>query len=117
VGAACLSWALVPGGALAHSELRSSSPKDGARLTQAPAAVTLRFSEPLRKVLRVRVTDARGRNKVVRVQLRGSEQRTVRARLRALVRGRYRVQWVVVAADGFTQAGSFGFRVVRRAGS
>lgn len=104
--------ALAPTSATGHSELIASSPRDGARLAEAPSAIVLRFSEPLRRPVLVRVRDARGREKVRAVRFTARRPRIVRAPLGALAPGRYRVQWIVVAADGFTQGGGFAFRLI-----
>ena len=111
---ACLVLAVAPAGALGHSELVGSTPKNGARLTAAPSSVVLRFSEPLRRASLVRVTDARGRQWVKAVRFTPRRPRIVRAVLRAPGCGSYRVGWAVVAADGFPQGGGFTFRVTGR---
>jgi methionine-rich copper-binding protein CopC len=111
VACGVLMLALAPGSASGHSELLASSPRDGDRLAEAPPAVVLRFSEPLRRPILVRVRDARGREKVQAVRFTARKPRIVRAPLSALAPGRYRVQWIVIAADGFTQGGGFAFRL------
>lgn len=101
---------LVPAGpALAHTSLSDSSPRDGERVGRAPAAVTLRFGEPVQSAFaRVVVTSSdgnlvsQGRPDVV--------GRTVTTRLRNLPAvGRYSVAYRVVSADGHPVAGSVAF--------
>lgn len=112
LAAVCASG-LLPPAAAAHSELVESRPAADDRVSPAPDTVTLRFSEPLRQALRLRVADSRGRDRVAAVRFDRRTPRLVRGALRPLRPGRYRVTWAVVAADGYTQGGSFAFRVTR----
>jgi methionine-rich copper-binding protein CopC len=109
----CAALAFVPSVATGHSELVRSSPAAGSRLTRAPDAVLLRFSEPLRRAVRLRVRDREGRDRAASVGFDRRRPRRVRAALRPLTPGRYRVEWIVVAEDGFTQSGTFAFRLLR----
>jgi copper transport protein len=108
-------WLLASGpAAAAHGLLRSSDPAGGASLERAPAAVTLRFSEPPDPGLStVRVLDTGGRvvagGAARPVPGRPSELRVPTAGLPA---GGYTVSWRIVSAvDGHGTDGVFAFGV------
>ncbi len=65
--AAALAAALCLGAgattALAHTEVRSSSPKDGATIARLPARVVLTFAEPISRV-RLVVVKRNGKGKL-----------------------------------------------------
>lgn len=98
-----------PPGAAAHSDLRSSTPVDGAVLRVAPTSVTLVFAEPVQAGFsRVAVTASGGRlvssGAAVVVGERIEQRATVSAA------GSYAVAYRVVSADGHVVQGRVGFR-------
>jgi len=104
----------VPAGALAHAELLLASPGPGIGLAQAPAAVVIKFSEPLNFALsRIEVLDASG----VDVGSGPTEAvvgdaQAMRRPLGLLPTGQYTVRWTSVSAlDGHTLRGSYSFAV------
>jgi hypothetical protein len=95
-----LSSLALAGSADAHAELRSTSPANGARLTQAPTQVVLTFSEAVSSSFAtVVVTDGAGRSvSAGPAAVRGA---VVTQRLAAgLATGSYTVAFRVVSDDG-----------------
>lgn len=113
--AALLALAAV-GSTSAHADLVSSTPADGARLDEAPAQVTLVFSEELLADGNViTVTDATGAQ-VDRgdttLDLNDPKRVTLFVTLRSgLGAGAYTVSWKNASADGHSEEGSFGFTI------
>jgi copper transport protein len=108
-------WLLASGpAAAAHGLLRSSDPAGGASLERAPAAVTLRFSEPPDPGLStVRVLDAGGRV-VAGGAARPVPGRPIELRVptAGLPAGSYTVSWRIVSkVDGHRTDGVFAFGV------
>lgn len=96
--------------AWAHTELLSTSPADKAELTASVSEVTLTFSGPVRADgSTVTVTGPDGRShsdgalSVVDF--------VVHQPVTNLTSGAYRVDWVVVAADGHAMSGQFTFQL------
>ncbi|BBY65575.1 copper resistance CopC/CopD family protein [Mycolicibacterium helvum] len=102
--------------AAAHAVLVASDPTDGARLSVAPARVTLTFDEPIRLVTNgVRVISDTG----VRVDTGptlAANGTTIVLPLEAnLPEGSYTATWDVISADTHEVAGSVSFGVGRDA--
>lgn len=104
----------APAAAQAHAELLLASPAPGTGLAQAPAAVVIKFSEPLNLSLsRIEVLDASGADvgsgpteTVV------GDAQAMRRPLGLLPTGQYTVRWTSVSAlDGHTLRGSYSFAV------
>ena len=96
--------------AFAHSKLDTTAPADGAVLAQAPARIVLSFAE------RIRLTKVRmrhGGGPAVALDLTRHKGFATRFAipLPGRGRGRYRIEWRGLAADGHTMRGGFGFRV------
>ncbi len=106
----------------AHALLAESSPADGATVEQAPAEVSLTFTEALDPVLTVvHVLDATGaRVEAGRVEIPGAPNRA-RVPLGPLAKGTYTVTWRTTSTyDGHTTVGTVAFGVgvpVEAAGS
>ncbi len=103
--------------ALAHTEVTSSSPPDGATLSRLPAKVVLTFAEPIQRV-RLVVVKRNGRGNLAKTV--AQDPRDARRVLVTLKRpglkwqaGRYRVNWLITATDGDAVNGVVAFRVVR----
>lgn len=96
----------------AHAQLTGSEPANDAVLDTSPAAVTLRFSEPVETAFgAVRVYDSRAR-RVDAGEVDRPSSRDVRTSLdRSLARGTYTVTWRVVSADAHPVSGAFVFHV------
>jgi len=101
--------------ALAHAELASSDPAAGARLTKAPAKVTLVFSEEIdQQGSSFTVTDAK--NATVgtgKLDLNDLDHKTLSGTLNAgLGDGVYTVKWDVLTSDDKAEeSGTFTFGV------
>jgi copper transport protein len=105
--AAVLALALAAGEAFAHAGLSAAEPADGAVLERAPAAVVLRFSEPVTPIV-VRLFDRAG----TRVELQPqAEGETVRAELPALPAGPYLVSFRVTSLDSHPVGGTIAFSI------
>src|SRR2546427_7306238 len=102
----------APAVAQAHAELQLASPAPGIGLAQAPAAVVIKFSEPLNLVLsRILVLDATGHD--VATGSTGAvtgDPDAMQRRLGFLPVGQYTVRWTSVSLlDGHTLQGSYSF--------
>ncbi|MBL6633671.1 MAG: copper resistance protein CopC [Thermoleophilia bacterium] len=96
--------------AIAHSGLRSTSPKAGSVVKALPAKVVITFKDRLLRVTSVRVLDRKGVNHVVWARLDRRNAARVVVRTRKPVPGAYKVLWKVQAEDGHSEAGTFRFR-------
>jgi copper transport protein len=105
--------ALLPGSALAHAELVSTSPERGARLDRSPERVTFRFNEPVEASFgAVRVHDAGGeRVDTGQLERPGGDEEAVSTQLEDLPDGTYTATYRVVSADSHPVAGGFVFTV------
>ena len=104
----------TPASALGHAELLLATPAPGTGLAQAPAAVVIKFSEPLNFSLsRIEVLDASGGDvgSGPSEAVAGDAQ-ALRRPLGLLPTGQYTVRWTSVSAlDGHTLRGSYSFAV------
>jgi copper transport protein len=107
--AAALGAALLPGTALAHATLVSSSPTPGQRLGAAPGAVDLQFSEAVdSRLSSASVQAPDGRTYTAAVAVDGK----VELPLPTNVVGLYTVRWHTVSGvDGHALSGQFTFGV------
>jgi copper transport protein len=105
--AVCGLW---PSAAWAHAELLRTDPSPGQLLTEAPAAITLTFSEPVQAPSgSIRVLDSE-RREIAAASIRTSGA-TVVAMLPRLDNDGYVVTWRVVSADSHPIGGAFTFGV------
>src|SRR6266566_2389224 len=115
VGAGAVAFTVVVAGpALAHAELVVASPAPGTGLPQAPAAVVLRFDEPLNlRLSRIVVSDARDREvDAGPTEAVVGDALAMQRRLSVVPPGVYTVRWTSVAADGgHVLHGSYEFGV------
>jgi copper transport protein len=101
-------------GAGAHALLSSSTPEDGAELTESPSAVVLSFTEePEPTLAEVRVVDAAGAEvSTAPAAPAPARPKQLRVPVGDLADGVYTVTWRVVSrVDGHATAGAFGFGV------
>ena len=118
LGALVTAWlvaALVAAGpASAHATVVATDPADGARLTAAPAAVTITFSEPVGLGSGyLRVTDAQAQAVSTGDPTHpDSDGARLQAQLtKGLADGSYLISWRVVSEDSHVIAGSARFVV------
>jgi copper resistance protein C len=107
-----VTLAVTAGPALAHVEVKSTSPAKGGSAKTSLRTVTVTFTGPIRSGT-LRVTGPRG--SVVSIGSGGRDPRKV-SRLRVALKaskraGRYTARWTATAADGHRQDGSFKFRL------
>ncbi len=101
---------LAPSNASAHADVESTSPRNGAQLASAPAAITFAFHESVRLAGHAtRVTDGEGRRVQAKVVASGTTI-TITPRS-ALPAGRYAATWNVISQDGDEVTGSIAFTV------
>ncbi len=119
-GIAVLSVALLAmlmaAPAHAHDELLSTTPANGARLTQAPDAIVLKFEEaPLKDTTKIVATDSSGKQfALTGVVVTGG---TARAPWPTDAGpDSYKVVWRNVGSDGHPLTGSFGFSYTSASG-
>jgi len=113
VGLSFVWLVLLCAPALAHASLLETDPADGAKLSEPPKQVQLRFNEPIEaEFTPVKVLDQQG-NRVDRddAQVGSDDRRTVMAGLKELAKGTYTVQWRVISADTHPVNGSYEFSV------
>jgi copper transport protein len=109
-------FAFVPPAADAHTHFESSSPVPGAEVQRSPVLVTLRFDDDA-QIGVLRVVDDAGVNHVVGAPDHpGGTLNVIEAHTSRLARGRYIVDWQVVADDGHVSSGRFAFGVGVAAG-
>ncbi len=111
--------ALVAGGLVlalaapvaAHSLLLESSPAAGAVTSGPPAVISLVFNNRIEKRLcRLRLVDGAGQARTLSIKAGGLVDR-LEASAPELGPGSWRVEWVVMSADGHVVSGVFAFRV------
>lgn len=111
---ALLALAVLPGVVLAHSELETSDPADGASLATPPATITGDFTEgvdPTRSSLELRGPDGT-RVATGGVPADGPATRMTIPDLPDLAPGTYEVRWTTVTADDDgVERGTFSFTV------
>lgn len=100
---------LLPGLARAHSELRATSPADGAR-GPAPAELRLRFNEAAQVTL-WRLRDGSGAELPLARPRDATPRIEHSARPPALPPGEYQVEWRAISADGHPIRGQYRFTV------
>ena len=101
---------VLPGGAVAHAELVSSTPAADSILTEPPTEVVLTFDEAVVGNSSFQVLDASGAT-IASGAPDPAAPTTMRADLPALEPGDYEVQWTSVAEDTDIERGTFAFTV------
>lgn len=111
VGLLAFLVVLAPGGvAMAHDELLSSDPEDGATVQEAPEELVLTFSGQIAQVgAQLQITDAAG-NEVADGDPEVRETDLVQP-LTDLGSGDFEVVWRVTSSDGHPISGAFSFTV------
>jgi len=112
LGALLLAVALA---ASAHSKLVASQPAEGQRLTVAPAAIELRFNEPV-QLTALTLVDAAGRRSRVALPADTTPRALERLPVPPLAAGAWRIEWRAISADGHPVRGSIRFGIQAQAG-
>ena len=106
---ALIALILLPTLALAHAQLISSSPADGAVVASAPAAVTLTFNEPVSPIT---IKLARPDGSVSLLETFKSDGSAITITPRpALPNGSYALSYRVISEDGHPIGGTLGFSI------
>ncbi len=93
----------------AHAMLDHASPAVGSAVAQAPARLTLTFSEPIEGAFSgATVSNASGQRVDSGARASGT---TLQISLKPLPRGTYKVNWHVLSVDTHKTQGSFSFSV------
>lgn len=106
---------LIAAPATAHSYLNGSDPKDGETLEQAPAQVTLMFSDEVRDT-GLGVT-AQGPGEGFLLDATATARKVIARWPDASAPGKYTVSYRVVSIDGHVMEGSITFRITGAVGS
>jgi methionine-rich copper-binding protein CopC len=101
---------LMAGAALAHSELRNSTPANGARLSSSPAAIVLNFNEPV-QVTATRLYRDNGAEITLPRPRAADSVRSLQTAAPPLEPGAYRLEWRIISADGHPVGGVIRFTV------
>ncbi|MFF3445235.1 copper resistance protein CopC [Streptosporangium sp. NPDC002721] len=113
---AALLVLLLPGTAEAHAVLKSTDPRDGQVLAQAPRTVTATFNEAITLAPKGnQLLDPAGR--VVPADIRSVNDTVVYTPASTLAEGTYIVSWRVVSADTHPVGGGISFSVGRPSAS
>lgn len=98
--------------AMAHSPLKSTSPKNNAELTVVPEGITMTFGKPAR-ITKVTLTHTSGENSHADKLQLPSKKFETRFELMPEFRGKgvYKVDWRALSNDGHALKGSFSFSV------
>ena len=105
--------AMGPPAAQAHAFLDHANPAVGSTLQRAPATISIWFTQELEPAFStISITDQGGqRVDGGDAQVDARDQTLLRASLKPLPPGTYKVSWHVVSVDTHTTEGSFTFRV------
>lgn len=97
--------------AAAHTYLQSATPEAGANLKAPPTEITMQFSGDLEPAFSsITVTDET--DHVVNAGASTAGGKTMRAALKPLKPGRYRVTWVAVSIDTHRSEGKYNFLIL-----
>ena len=106
---AVLAAVAVP--AAAHTYLTTATPEAGANLSAAPAEIVMQFTGDLEPAFSsITVTDEK--DHVVNASASVADGKTMRAALKPLKPGRYRVTWVAVSIDTHRSEGKYNFLIL-----
>lgn len=106
-----LVFLLVAGSAaFAHTDLKESSPGDGAVLNQAPEQLHLIFTASV-ALVRVQITDAAGKQVAIDFKPVPAAATEHNVALPVLLAGQYKVEWAAMGEDGHTVSNSFSFAI------
>jgi len=111
--AAVVGMLCMPAVASAHAMLERADPAVGSTVHTAPAAVSLRFSEPVEPALsNISVACSDGTAIALAAPTASEHGTILRSALRGVITpGVYRVHWRVVSVDTHVTQGDFSFRV------
>jgi methionine-rich copper-binding protein CopC len=106
-------FAVLPHGALAHSQLLKAEPAPGATLRQSPSEIRLTFSEPVSPDATLTLSPQGSFTAIagITAQQQPDHPEQIFASLPALEAGAYTVQWQVKSSDGHSLTGSYSFAV------
>lgn len=110
--AAFAGLVLCAGPAGAHAFLKTASPPVGSTVPQAPAAVTLRFTEGVEPAFSTIIVQDAGGAEVSSGPVRaGADASSLAVGVRPLAPGSYTVTWHAVSVDTHRTEGRFSFMV------
>ena len=104
-----LAVALAPTLAFAHSKSETTTPADGATVTEVPE-LSMRFDDPMR-IISVTLTSPDGDVEIERETGMDPATEFRALPMEELAPGSYRFDWRGMASDGHPMQGSFSFTV------
>ena len=105
--AACLF--LLSSSVLAHTGIQSSSPSNGAKLSQPPETIDLSF-KGLVRLLKVEVKDSTGDSIDIPLEPDAEPSKDFSLPLPDIKASAYQVNWTIAGADGHKIKGKFAFK-------
>lgn len=109
--AAWTALLLFPGLALAHAEIKSTSPKDKSTVTQPVTEISATYTDDLRSHSRLKVTDAAGTTVATGAVDPDNDRRIVAQPSRPLAAGTFTVASTAIAIDGHIERQRWSFTV------
>jgi methionine-rich copper-binding protein CopC len=107
-----LTLTLLATPAWPHARLTSAVPTPGSTVTEAPAAVTITFSESVEPGFsKIAVQNAAGASVAAGPATPGSGPTQLSAPLKKLGQGTYKVIWHAVSVDTHKSQGNFTFTI------
>jgi methionine-rich copper-binding protein CopC len=97
-------------GAFAHSSVQSSTPENGATLSEVPSEVSFSFSDDIR-LTKVNMTHQDVHTVSLDLGDQTSFGRTFALPLQSMGEGIYRIEWRGLGIDGHAMQGEFTFTV------
>ncbi|ABE56819.1 copper resistance protein CopC [Shewanella denitrificans OS217] len=99
---------ILSSSAFAHVGLSSTTPANGAMISQAPSTLELNFSAPVRLV-KLAMQDENQLEVPLSVPKHAQSQANFAIALPALKPAKYTVSWMIMGDDGHKMKGEFGF--------
>jgi copper transport protein len=106
---ALVAWLLAGTPTFGHASLVSSEPKDGAVVPAAPAALTLRYNEPVQPIVLRLIDPAGGSATLTDYRVEGNN--LVVMPPQSLGQGTHALSWRVISTDGHPIGGALVFAI------
>lgn len=107
-GALALGWQTP---ALAHDQLVSSDPKDGAALDEAPGQIVLTYNNPVQASFATVAVTGPGGTNIAEGKPQVVDSKVTQALKSEAPTGTYEVSWRVVSSDGHPIDGTFTYSI------
>ena len=107
---AFLACSALATGALAHSQVDTTTPADGARIAAVPLEIAFDFADEIR-LTRVEAIHRDGAPAVLDLDGQKSFSRSFTLPFQGVGKGTYRIEWRGLGIDGHPMQGAFQFTV------